>query len=98
MNTTTIIVKNGAPGTLSNADGVSLKIAIEKALSDDNIAILSFAGIDTISTSFLNSSIGEIVDQFGIQTLKNRIKISHYTPSLAAVISKYVGELTASVH
>ncbi len=98
MSTTTINIKDTTTGTLTNADGERLKIAIEKALTGNNIIVLSFAGINTISTSFLNSSIGEIVDQFGLQALKNRIKISHYTPSLAAVISKYVGELTASVH
>jgi len=98
MSTQTINIKDTTTGTLTNADGERLKIAIEKALTGNNIIVLSFAGINTISTSFLNSSIGEIVDQFGLQALKNRIKISHYTPSLAAVISKYVGELTASVH
>ncbi len=37
MSTTTINIKDTTTGTLTNADGERLKIAIEKALTGNNI-------------------------------------------------------------
>ena len=85
-----ISIKNITTSTISNEDGVKLKIAIENYLNDDNPVVLSFTGIDTISSSFLNSSLGEIIDKFGPQSLKNKIKIINYTPNIGNIISKYI--------
>ena len=90
MNSQTIIVKDICKGTFTNADGVALYCAINRALSVSDNAVLSFNGIDALSSSFLNSSIGNIIDEKGINVLKNRIKITHYTPTLAEAIKKYV--------
>ena len=90
MNSQTIIVKDICKGTFTNADGVALYCAISKVLSASGNVVLSFNGIDALSSSFLNSSIGNIIDEKGIDVLKNRIKITHYTPTLAEAIKKYV--------
>ena len=90
MKTTKIIVKDLSVGTLSNADGVALRIAIDAALSNGDSVIISLEEINTISSSFLNSSIGEIIDSHGFDVLKNKIKITHYTPSLSLIIKKYI--------
>ncbi len=96
MNTIKIPVKDISQGTLSNIDGVNLKIAIENSLGNADIILLSFEGISSISSSFLNSSIGEITDKFGFDILKDRIKITNYTPHLAGIIQKYISNLRCS--
>jgi len=96
MKTVKIIIKDITTGTTSNIDGLSLKLAINSSLADSDNILLSFEGITTISSSFLNSSIGEIVDQYGFDILKDRIKITHYTPSLAKIITKYIDDLRYS--
>jgi len=53
MDTITINIVDITTGTLTNENGVALKIAIDKALKDGHSVVLSFAGIHTISTSFL---------------------------------------------
>jgi len=93
MKTETIIVKNITQGTLTNVDGLKLKLAIDAALVKDNIVTLSFSGISSISSSFLNSSLGDIIENYNISILKNRIKITNYTPNLALIIKKYIANL-----
>ncbi|MFA4851283.1 MAG: STAS-like domain-containing protein [Bacteroidales bacterium] len=93
MKTEKIVIKEITSGTLSNIDGLNLKIAIDSSLASADTVLLSFEGITTISSSFLNSSIGEIMDQYGFDILKDRIKITHYTSNLATIIKKYIDDL-----
>lgn len=90
---TLLIVKDLCKSTLSNADGVSLKIAIVNSLKDSKNVLISFKGIDSISSSFLNSSIGEVVDEMHFDVLRNRIKITSYTSHLAVIIQNYISSL-----
>jgi len=96
MKTITIIVKDLTSGTLTNVDGLNLRVAIDAALASGDSVLLSFSGIHTISSSFLNSSLGEIFDKYGHDVLRSRIKITHYTPPLAGAITKYVNDLKIS--
>jgi hypothetical protein len=88
-----VIVKDIVSGTLSNIEGTTLYCAIDSALKNNDSIYLSFEGINTISSSFLNSSIGTLVDAYGIDIIKDRIKIVNYTKPLANVIVKYVSDL-----
>jgi hypothetical protein len=96
MKTITIIVKDITSGTLTNIDGLNLRVAIDASLASGDSVLLSFSGIHTISSSFLNSSLGEIFDKYGNDVLKSRIKITNYTPPLAGAITKYVNDLKTS--
>lgn len=87
-----ILVKNICDGTFTNADGYALFLNLTKVLDVYDTAVLSFSGIDAVSSSFLNSSIGAIIDQKGLEILKNRIKITNYTPALAGAIKVYVSQ------
>ena len=93
MKTIQIDIKSITKATFSNADGLSLKTAISNALVDGNSVVLSFSNIDSVSSSFLNSSLGDIIDNFGFDVLKNRIKITNYTSHLATIINKYISDL-----
>ncbi len=88
-----LIVKDITSGTLSNTEGTVLYCAIESALKNNNLIFLSFEGINTISSSFLNSSLGSLVDKYGFNILKDKIKIINYTKPLANIISKYISDL-----
>jgi hypothetical protein len=86
----TIKVKDITKGTFTNEDGLSVYNAIYSAISENDSIILSFEGITSLSSSFLNSSIGEIIEKFGFDFLKNKIKITKYTPQLSGLIVNYI--------
>ena len=91
----TIIIKNVTSGTLSNTEGAILFCAIDFALKSNIPVLLSFESINTISSSFLNSSIGNIVDKYGFTILKDNLKITNYTKPIAATLVKYISDLKA---
>lgn len=80
--------------TYTNADGQTLKAAVTKLLSGCDTVVVSFHGIDSVSTSFLNSSFGELVSDFGLESIKKRVKITGYTSSLLNSIKIYVNSLS----
>lgn len=92
MDTSKIIVKDLVPSTLSNADGYQLFIAIDKILASGNNVVLSFHDINTLSSSFLNSSFGNMIDKYGFDVL-SKIRIIDYTAILANFIKKYIDDL-----
>lgn len=93
-NTNNIIVKNVCNGTFTNADGMSLFLTIDSSLKDSNNVLLSFSGINSVSSSFLNSSIGSIIEKYGINVMKDNIKISNFTPTIATILKKYIEQFT----
>ena len=98
MDTQKIIVSEVTQSTLSNVDGYKLKALIDNILAQGSTVLLSFDGIISISSSFLNSSIGELVDQHGFDILKNKVKITDYTPSIAKAIKTYISNLRELSH
>jgi hypothetical protein len=92
MKTNKLIVKDLTNNTLSNTDGVLLQIAIDGALADSDTIILSFHDIHVISSSFLNSSLGDIVDKHGFAVL-DKIRIVDYTASISSFLRNYISDL-----
>lgn len=85
-----IFVKDLCGGTYTNVDGFSLFSKIDNLLSNKYEILLSFTGIDSVSSSFLNSSIGSVIEKYGFDVFKNDIRITNYTPTLARILKKYI--------
>ena len=83
--------------TYTNSDGMSLKLAVSNLLNTHETVILSFHGIDSVSTSFMNSFFGELVSEYGLDIFKNRIRVTNYTNSLLNVIKSYIKSLSYQV-
>jgi len=91
-----LTVSDIVAGTFSNADGLVLKLAIDNALAYNEQVIISFEGISSLSSSFLNSSIGEIFEHYGKDGLQRRLKMTNYTPTVLNIVKKYTSTLYAS--
>ncbi len=77
-------------GTTSNDDGMKLFIALKLYLDKSVIVVLSLKDSGSMSTSFLNSSLGEIISIYGYNFFKNHIRIVDYTNSQIRIISRYI--------
>ncbi len=85
-----ITIKDIVPETYTNASGYSLFVVMENALdANEEMLILSFEGVSITSSSFLNSSIGALIDKYGIKVF-NRVKAVKLTPTQSDVLKKYV--------
>jgi hypothetical protein len=90
---TTLKVSDLTPSTVTNADAVGLRIAMQDAILKGEAIVLSFHGVTTLTTSFLNSSIGEIIDEFGFDMLKGKLSLTDYTPPIGKMISTYIADM-----
>lgn len=90
-----ILIRDIVSDTYTNNSGFVLNLAIKNALVDNDIVILNFDGASITSSSFLNSSIGDIVNSFGFDILK-RIKPVKLSGTQADVLKKYILSLKKS--
>ena len=72
----TIKITDHVDDFVTNSSGYALFLVLNKALSDNTSVALSFKNVPATSSSFLNSSLGALVENSGI-TVLNRIKPIH---------------------
>ncbi|WP_299819445.1 DUF4325 domain-containing protein [uncultured Pontibacter sp.] len=89
MNTRTIKLMDCVTGTSTNTEAVGLYLAISNAFKSGAIVKLSLAGTTPMSSSFMNSSFGELVEEFGIETVKKQLRLVDFKPSQALQIKNY---------
>lgn len=86
------------PSTITNRDGEPLKVTMSNALDGGSVIVLSFHGVTTLTTSFLNSSLGEVVENYGFDALKGKISLVDYTPAVGKAVVDYMNNLRNLVH
>lgn len=69
------MLDNLVNNTSSNSEGFVLFNELKRCLNRGQKVILEISGESTLSSSFLNSSIGEYLDNFGMETFKENVKI-----------------------
>ena len=89
----TIVIKDCVAGTISNTEAVALKIELQNALVNFDVVTLDFSEVKVVTSSFLNSSLGEVVSNMGIENLKGRLNIKNCSSQLASVIAAYMTSL-----
>jgi hypothetical protein len=91
MNTPTIDIglMEVTGGTSTNAQGAALCVVVKRALLDGNKIRLSLKDASPMSSSFLNSSFGELIDQIGLDKIRSSISLVHYTASQANTLKSY---------
>lgn len=76
----------------SNNDGMLLFSILDKTIKDKNSILLEIDNEIAMSSSFLNSSFGEILSLYGLDVLKSHIKIKtskNQFERISNYISKY---------
>jgi len=78
-----------APDTFTNESGLVLKNYLVSKIQMGETVILSFEGARGLSSSFLNSSFGELIQSFGLMKIKQAIKLVDLTTSQAKSLKEY---------
>ena len=80
-------------GTLSNADGYKLLVALKGALTaQPGPATLDLTGVIGFSSSFLNSSLGSLYEELGAASFK-RLRLSNYKPTQLKQLKDYMADV-----
>lgn len=78
------------PDTFSNTSGLQLYLLLEKHIKGNTLAIISFKDSHALSSSFLNSSFGELISKYGFEVFKKNIKAVDLSKSQAEIIRYYL--------
>lgn len=97
MNTHTIKLMDCVSGTSTNAEGLGLSLKLIPELKAGNTVKLSLDGCTPMSSSFLNSSFGEVVEELGMDVIKRQLRLVDYKPSEAKQIKGYLDMITSMV-
>ena len=88
----TIIVSEICSACMTNTDAVVFDSTVRQSLISDQIVKIDFHGISGITTSFLNSSFGSWIEDFGFEKLMGKVLLTNYTPFIAKSIKQYLEE------
>lgn len=80
-------------GGCTNMDGLKLLFAMEAIFNNGKRVQLSLKECPALTSSFLNSSIGEVFEKYGIDFIKQNISLINFKPSQAKYIKDYIDNL-----
>lgn len=84
-----LFIRDIVPDTYTNAAGFTLLTVLKNYFFSNQPITLSFKNATPPSSSFLNSSIGELLDQFGFAHFKSIIKFTDLTATQAQALKNY---------
>lgn len=91
-----ILVKDIVNETISNASGYTLYLQLKEPVKSRTPLRLSFKDCMVTSSSFLNSSIGALIEEFGVEQVKQVITPVGMTQFQAQVLRKYITSFRSS--
>lgn len=83
--------------TYSNSAGYKLYIELKSYVSQGSPVELSFLGSTPPSSSFLNSSFGTMIEEFGLERFKALIKPVDISSSQATMLRHYINTFKSGI-
>jgi STAS-like domain of unknown function (DUF4325) len=91
----TLKIMDIVSGTATNDEGIPLFIELDKYLSKGQKVRLSMLEATPFSTSFLNSSIGDIIDKYGFDTFRQMVIFIQFRPAQLKYLKMYFDQVTS---
>lgn len=91
-----IEIKDIVNDTYTNTSGYCLYLEMKKYFLKNIPFDLSFRDITSTSSSFLNSSFGNLIEEFGLEKFTSLVRLKNVSVGEAAIIKKYVSGFKSS--
>lgn len=85
-----LIINQIVPSTTTNDSGIILKSELKKYFELKLPVVVSFKNINAMSTSFFNSSFGELIEEFGVNSFKSVVKPADIQVSILEKMKKWI--------
>jgi STAS-like domain of unknown function (DUF4325) len=83
-----VIVKEIAPDTMTFEDGERLRAAILSVLKKASCVTVSFEGINSASSSFVNGSFVELLEFMSFEEIKLKVQVIKTNRQIADLIKR----------
>lgn len=80
----------GSPFCVSTEDGIRVFEAIRQALQQGQNVVLSFAGVDSLTSAFLNAAIGQLYSEFSEAQIQEALSVDHMERSDKILLKKVI--------
>ena len=80
----------GSPFCVAIEDGQKVHSEIARAFDEGSVAIVSFLGVQRLTTAFLNAAIGQLYNEYDEALIKDRLKVSDLEKAEAHLLKKVV--------
>ena len=74
--------------------GVDFYRQLSAALSRDENVVVDMTDVSSLPSVFLNVSIGRLIDDFGLEAVKNRVSFVMITKQQATRLKEYIAKYT----
>jgi chromosome condensin MukBEF MukE localization factor len=91
----TLKIMDIVSGTSTNNEGIPLFLELDKYLSSGRKVRLSMADATSFSTSFLNSSIGDVIDKYGYEHFRKMVVFTQFRPAQVKYLQMYFDQVTS---
>jgi hypothetical protein len=88
----TLILKDLVTSPYLANDGMLLFCQMDSVVKNQGYCEVSFQDFDAISSSFYNASIGNFIDNYGIDYLRKHVKFINVTKSQGKWLHKYISD------
>lgn len=85
-----ITIKSIVENTYTNEEGLKLYLALKPLFEKGEKVEVSFKELTPTSSSFLNSSVGALIEEFGLSKVNLLLKPKEITRSHADFLRKYI--------
>jgi hypothetical protein len=67
----------GTPHAVSSADGSAVHDRIAEAFRHDETVVLSFVGVEDVTSAFLNAAVGQLYGEFNEEIIRERLRVTN---------------------
>ncbi len=85
----------GSPFCVAIDDGQMVHGEITRVLDAGEVAIVSFAGVQRLTTAFLNAAIGQLYNEYEESLVRDRLKVVDLEKSEVHLLKKVVDNAKA---
>lgn len=85
-----INIKKQVKGTSTNMEGLTLKCLLQPYFEKREKVSVSFERTTPMSSSFFNSSFGELIDEYGYDLFKEIVIPTNITAQHMSLIKQYI--------
>jgi hypothetical protein len=72
----------------TNADGDAIRQLVIREIQEGNKVVLSFKGVDSVSSSFLNSALIDLLDRYTFEQVKSMVAFSDTSKAINDAIKR----------
>lgn len=90
LTITQVVIRDviGCPVAISTEKAQRVYRLLEEKIGRGEVVELSFEGIESVITAFLNTAVGQLYGKFPAQELQRQLRVTHASPDVLVMLKR----------